>query len=182
MPFGSQALAEEVWPSVMTGLKATATLTYTDTGMGTTVTKKYKPAVSNFKISRGYAADESDHRTTVTLADTLGDLSITASTFGTGIPTGLKTEVIGVWNKDQEDADYPPFSFSDTLNGISMDNAAMISVSSQGTYTENLKDTTIVTSIKYTIMGTVTVAATGDTFPAKLVVQLTGSKLLKVAP
>ena len=180
IPFGSRALAaEEAWSAPMTGLKATATLTYTDTGMGTTVTKKYKPTVNNFKIARGYTADESDHKTTFGLTDVNG-MSIIASTFGTGKKTGLKTEVIGVWDKDQEDADYPPFSFNDTLNSISMVNAAMISLSSQGTYTENTKDATIVTSIKYTIMGTVT--ATGGTFPAKLVVQITGSKLPKVTP
>jgi len=182
IPFGSQALAEEAWSAPLTGLKATATLSYTDTGMGKTVKKSYKPIVNNFKIARGYSADESDHRTTFDLTDVNG-MSLTASTFGTGKKTALKTEVIGVLDKDQEEPvtpGYLPFDFNDTVNLLSMHNADMISVSSQGTYTENTKDTTIVTSIKYTIMGTVT--ATGGTFPAKLVVQISGSKLPKVTP
>ena len=182
IPFGSQALAEEAWSAPLTGLKATATLSYTDTGMGKTVKKSYKPIVNNFKIARGYSADESDHRTTFDLTDVNG-MSLTASTFGTGIITGQKTEVIAVWDKDQEDPvnpGYLPFDFNDPFNGLSMHNADMISMSSQGTYTENTKDTTIVLSMKYTIMGTVT--ATGGTFPAKLVVQITGSKLPKVTP
>ena len=183
MPFGSQALAEEAWPELLTGVKATATLTYTDTGMGKTVTRKYKPAVNNVKIARGYNTDESDHRTTFALTDAANGMTITASMFGTGIKTGLKTEVIGVWDKDQEDPvtpGYPPFDFEDNFSFFSMPDADMISMSSQGTYTENTKDTTIAISMKYTIMGTVT--ATGGTFPAKLVVQISGSKLPKVTP
>ena len=182
MPFGSQALAEEAWPALLTGVKATATLTYTDTGMGKTVKKSYKPIDNNFQIARGYTADESDHKTTFDLTDVNG-ISLTASTFGTGIKTGQKTEVIGAWDKDQEEPVNPgflPFDFNDPFSGISMHNADMISVSSQGTYTENTKDTTIVLSMTYTIMGTVT--ATGGTFPAKLVVQVSGSKLPKVTP
>ena len=182
IPFGSQALAEDAWPALLTGVKATATLTYTDTGMGKKVKKNYKPIVNNFKIARSFAADASDHKTTFDLTDVNG-MTITASTFGTGRKTAMKTEVIGVWDKDQEDpvnSGYIPFDFNDPFNGISMHNADMISVSSQGTYTENTKDTTIVLSMKYTIMGTVTAA--GVTFPAKLVVQVSGSKLPKVTP
>jgi hypothetical protein len=183
MPFSTQAVAaEEAWSAPPPVVKVTAILTYTDTGAGKTVTKSYKPVVTGFKIARGYTADLSDNKTTFTLAAPVdpASLSITASTFGTGMKTGLKTDFTGVWDHDQEDATYPAFSFSDTTNSISMDDAAMISSSSQGSYTENTKDSTIVVSMKYTITGTVT--ATGGTFPAKLVVQITGSKIPKVAP
>ena len=191
-PCLSQAADEWDYDSTAAGIakvKAAATLTYTNPATGKTITKKYKPTGSIFKIERDYigALNPSDHKISISLADIASSMQLNASASGSGVKAGSKTDLTFAMDGGMEEAldqDYPAFDFTatdaSTSTLLSMSSASMASITSEGSYTEVPSKTdpaviTINANIKYIIMGAVTVGS--YSYPAKILVQVSGSKI-----
>ena len=173
-------------------VKVTATLTYTDTSTGTTNTIPYKPIVKSFKLERNINSEQSNVETSVILRDDVALMDFSASASGTGL-TSSKTDITCVMNNELE----PKFDFNDFLDpsatplpltDYKMDEPSMLSLSATGSYTEKSVTTkttpsatlsVISVTVKYVITGTVKVKDYYY-YPAKIVVQITGSNIQAV--
>jgi len=132
-------------------------------------TVSYKPTSFAMKIERKLDSDDAfSPRLYTSVRFGTGNAVFNASMSGSGMKTASTTLFIATVNNDLEadnDAEYPPFSFSDGDNKLDMVSAAMLTTIAEGSFTE--RGDLIDLTMKYTAMGTVTFND-AEHYPAKI--------------
>ncbi len=155
--------------------KVAVSLTYNSPAGTKTV--NYKPTGFEMRIERKPDLDDGYFPLIYTnVKFNAGNASLNASMTGSGIKTVATTLVNATVNNELEnnnDADYPAFEFKDTTTDgmeLSMTSDAMLTSTAEGSFME--RGDIIDVSMKYTVMGTVTLNSL-DSYPAKIIISVT---------